>query len=153
MRRDFSRAVFGAGWQSASPRLIPKVGSPEGKADLLAAREQVWQAWFANDQSLLRQLIPDGVLAINAGEEAWQDYAAILQSASNFAKSGCTLVRLTFPRTEVRGFGDIAILYSVYEFEIESPRGRERSAGRATEVFVYVDDRWVLPGWHMDSGR
>ncbi|HXB54866.1 MAG TPA: nuclear transport factor 2 family protein [Vicinamibacteria bacterium] len=153
MRRDFSRAVFGAGWQSASPPLTPNVCPPFATADVLAARERVWQAWFANDHSLLRHLISDDVLAINAGEETWQDCAAVLQSASNFARSGRTLVRLMFPRTEVQRFGDVAILYSAYDLEIESTKGHEKSTGRATEVFVYRDGRWVHPGWHMDSGR
>ena len=63
-------------------------------------------------------------------------------------------MRLEYPRTEIRLYGDVAILYTTYVFEVESPDGkRETSAGRGTEIFVRRNGRWVNPGWHLDSGK
>jgi len=60
---------------------------------------------------------------------------------------------MEFPRVEVQVFGDVAVVYSQYLFEVETAGARQVSSGRATEVFVRRAGRWVNPGWHMDSGR
>ena len=44
---------------------------PNEKSSLLAAREAVWRAWFANDTPQLNELIPPELIAIEAGEK-WQ---------------------------------------------------------------------------------
>ncbi len=121
-------------------------------ARLLADREAVWRAWFSNDQRRLEQLLPSDVVAIS-NDTTWQDRAAVLASAQGFAKSGAKLVRLDFPRTEQQVFGDVAILYSRYEFELEKNGRRSLQAGRATEVFVWRDSLWQNTGWHLDSGH
>ncbi len=121
-------------------------------ARLLADREAVWRAWFSNDQRRLEQLLPSDVVAIS-NDTTWQDRAAVLASAQAFAKSGAKLVRLDFPRTEQQVFGDVAILYSRYEFELEKNGRRSLQAGRATEVFVWRDSLWQNTGWHLDSGH
>jgi ketosteroid isomerase-like protein len=123
------------------------------RRELLAARESVWHAWFQNDQARLRKLLPPDTLAINNGEEAWQSRDEILEAAARFAAAGSRLVRLEFPRTEIQRFGDVAVLYSRWEFEVETAGKREVSSGRSTEVFVRRKGRWVNPGWHLDSGR
>jgi ketosteroid isomerase-like protein len=123
------------------------------KDDLLKTREAVWRSWFAGDQARLRELVPEDVLAINNGEEAWQHLDAILSGARDFVARGRHLVRLEFPRTEIQVYGDVAILYSLYSFETDGEGGRQTASGRATEIFVRRGDRWVNPGWHMDSGR
>jgi len=127
--------------------------SPALRQEILGAREAVWRAWFANDQARLEKVIPEETVAINAGEEAWQGQSEVLESARQFAASGARLVRLDYPRTEIQLFGDVAILYTSYVFEVEAGGERQVSSGRATEVFVRRDGRWVNPGWHMDSGR
>jgi len=99
-------------------------------------------------------MLPDDTLAINSGDGPWQDRAGILEGARQFAASGGKLVRLEFPRTEIRRYGQTAIIYTTYLFELESAKGeRQTSSGRATEVFVLRDGKWVNPGWHMDSGQ
>ena len=128
--------------QKADPRL----------ARLLADREAVWRAWFGNDRRRLEQLLPSNVVAIN-NDTTWQDRAAVLAAAQAFAQSGTKLVRLDFPRTEQQVFGDVAILYSRYEFELEKNGKRSLQAGRATEVFVWRDSLWQNTGWHLDSGH
>ena len=128
--------------QRADPRL----------ARLLADREAVWRAWFENDRRRLEQLLPSDVVAISS-DTTWHDRAAVLAAAQAFAQSGAKLVRLAFPRTEQQVFGDVAILYSRYEFELEKNGRRSLQAGRSTEVFVWRDSLWQNTGWHLDSGH
>ncbi len=123
------------------------------RAGLLATREQVWRAWFENDQTRLGALLPTQVIAINYGDTAWYDRAGVIAGARDFARSGTKLVGLAFPRTEVQAFGDVAVLYSLYRVETQSDGNRTVDAGRATEVFVRQEGRWVNASWHLDSGR
>jgi hypothetical protein len=123
------------------------------RAQLLKAREAVWRAWFANDRKALEQLVPEGSIAINSGEEKWQNQAEILQSAADFQASGGKLIRLEFPRTEVQRFGDVAVTYSQYLYETEMQGQRSVRSGRVTEVFVLRHGKWTNPGWHTDSEK
>lgn len=120
---------------------------------LLAAREQVWRAWFANDSAVLQKVIPKEVIAINSGEETWSDLATVLSGSRDSAASGTKLVRLEFPRTEIQVYGDVAILYSRYAYEVETKGKRQPGSGRATEVFVHRNGVWVNTGWHLDSEK
>jgi hypothetical protein len=123
------------------------------RAKLLAAREQVWLAWFNNDQARLSELLPQRVIAINYGDTTWYDRAGVLRSAADFSQSGTKLIGVSFPRTEIQTFGDVAVLFSLFRVETESNGKRTVDSGRATEVFVLRDGKWVNPSWHLDSGR
>lgn len=133
-------------------RQHPRTLAPSERQALLAAREAVWRAYFSGDVNHLEAALPAELVAINAGEEAWPERSALLDAARSFARSG-RLVRLEFPRTEIRTYGDVAVLYTSYAYEIESGGQRQVQKGRGTEVFVHRDGRWVNPGWHLDSGR
>ncbi|HEX6107428.1 MAG TPA: nuclear transport factor 2 family protein [Gemmatimonadales bacterium] len=124
-----------------------------GRAALLAAREQVWRSWFENDQPQLDRLLPPTVIAINYADTTWYDRAGVIRGAEEFARTGVRLVGLAFPRTEIQSFGDVAILYSLFRVETESQGERAVDSGRATEVFVHRDGRWLNASWHLDSGR
>ncbi|MFY9559655.1 MAG: nuclear transport factor 2 family protein [Terriglobales bacterium] len=137
--------------QAADFAAVPLTASQ--RQELLAAREKVWRAWFGNDQKVLEQLLPAETLAINNGEEAWENREAVLRGAREFASGGGRLVRLEFPRVEIQSYGDVAVIYSLYSFETETKGVRTTSSGRATEVFVRENGRWTNPGWHMDSGK
>ena len=137
--------VMLAGFQSAS--------RSDDQAQLLQVRETVWRAWFANDRKNLEELVPEGSIAINSGEEKWQHHAEILQSAAEFQASGGKLVRLEFPRTEVQRFGDVAVTYSQYVYETEVQGRRSVRSGRVTEVFVLRHGKWTNPGWHTDTEK
>ncbi len=138
---------------SEAGRQQPQALTPSQRRQLLADREKVWRAYFTNDQKHLEAVIPPETIAINAGEEQWADRAAILAGAQQFAQSGAKLVRLEFPRTEIQVYGDVAILYTTYLFEIESAGQRQSYAGRGTEIFVRRNGVWVNSGWHLDSGK
>lgn len=131
----------------------PKALSPAQREKLLAVREQVWRAYFTNDKKRLEALVPPETIAINMGEEQWADRTAIFSGAEQFVQSGAKLLRLEFPRTEIQAYGEVAIIYTTYFFEIESDGQRQTFSGRGTEIFVRRGDSWVNPGWHLDSGR
>lgn len=120
---------------------------------LIAVREQLWRAYFGNDRARLQQLIPTDAIAIDAGQEPWQNRDEILASAGQFAKTGGTLTRLEFPKTEVQMYGPLAVLYSTYVFDIDTAGATRTQRGRATEIFVNRQGHWVNVGWHLDSGR
>jgi ketosteroid isomerase-like protein len=122
------------------------------KKSLLAAREAVWRAFFANDRAVLERLVPAETLTIEPGGGEFGNQKAVLEGAAQFAKSGAKLVRLEFPKTELQRFGYTVIVYSTYLYELEKDGQRSPHSGRVTEVFVYRNGQWVNPGWHMDSG-
>lgn len=133
------------------------VSTPLSEVDrrqLLADREAVWRACFANDRAALERLLPVDVIAINAGDENWRiNRPDVLRSLAEFAADGAKLARLEFPRTEFQAIGDTVILYTTYEFDMEKDGQRRTHSGRATEVFTRRDGRWINPGWHLDSGH
>ncbi len=121
--------------------------------DLLAVREAVWRAWFADDTKALEKLVPADTIAISSGEQKWQNQAEIFQGAAQFHATGGKLIRLEFPRTEIQRFGNVAILYSQYLYEIEVDGKRSLTSGRATETFVLRSGQWTNPGWHTDAEK
>jgi len=124
---------------------------PDEKQELLAAREAVWRSWFANDGPHLAELVPPELIAIEQ-DEKWKNRDEVLASAKDFAGNGGKLVRLEFPQTEIQMYGYTAILYSKYVCVIEMGGKQSTQSGRATEMFVNRQGKWVNVGWHLDSG-
>ncbi len=135
--------------QMSQPRNI----TPEIRERILAKREAVWRAFFANDRAQLEKLIPEEAIAINDGEEKWSDRAAIFAGAKAFAESGGKLVRLEFPKTEIQAYGNTVLIYTTYVYETEVNGKRSTSSGRGTEMFVKRGDELVNVGWHLDSQK
>jgi len=129
----------------------PMTITPQIRERILAKREAVWKAWFANDRALLEKLIPEEAIAINAGEEGWSDRAAIFAGAKGFADGGGKLVRLEFPKTEMQVYGNTVIIYTTYIYETEVNGKRSTSSGRGTEMFVRRGDELVNVGWHLSK--
>ena len=123
------------------------------KKRLLDAREAVWRAYFANDRPALEKLIPEETIAIEAGDNNWSNRQIILDGSAQFAKGGGKLVKLEFPKTEIQVYGNTAVVYSNYAYELETGGQHIDRSGRVTEVFVFRKGEWVNPGWHMDSGK
>ena len=119
------------------------------KAELLLARERIWRAWFANDSAELARLLPPAVVAAE-GADGWEDRASIVAGSKGFAASGGKLVRIAFFDTEIVSFGSTAIVHARYELEIENGGQRNTRTGRATEIFVRRDGRWVNPMWILE---
>ena len=135
--------------QMSQPRNI----TPEVRERILAKREAVWRAFFANDRAQLEKLIPVEAIAINDGEEKWSDRAAIFADAKAFADAGGKLVRLEFPKTEIQAYGNTILIYTTYVYETEMNGKRSTSTGRGTEMFVKRGDELVNVGWHLDSTK
>lgn len=138
---------------SAPTQQQPRTLSTTERAELLAVREKVWRAYFTNDRKHLEAVIPAETIAINAHEENWANREAILAGAAQFVASGAKLTRLEFPRTEMQVYGEVAIIYTTYLFEIESEGARSTFSGRGTEIFVRRNHLWVNSGWHLDAGK
>ena len=143
----------GGTWGEAAPAVRPRALSPEERAALLAAREALWRAWFANDERHLRRVLPEELIAVDAGVEEWSDRDKALRGSADFVAAGSRLVRLEFPKTEILAYGNVAILFTMYLFEVETKGKQSITSGRGTEVFVRRDGEWVNPGWHLDSGK
>lgn len=124
------------------------------KKRLLDTREAVWRAYFANDRAALEKLIPEETIAIEAGDNSnWSNRRSIFEGSAQFAKGGGKLVKLEFPKTEIQVYGNTAVVYSNYAYELEVGGQHINQSGRVTEVFVLRKGQWVNPGWHMDSGK
>ena len=147
-----SHTVIDPEWR-AEQMSQPMTIGPNIRERILAAREKVWRAWFANDRATLEKLIPAEVIAIDDGNEGWSDRAAVLAGAQRFAESGGKLVKLEFPKTEIQVYGNSVLIYTTYVYETEVNGKRTTASGRATEMFVRRGDDLVNVGWHMDSGK
>jgi len=147
-----SHTVIDPEWR-AQQMSQPLTISPQVRQRILAAREAVWKAWFANDRAALEKLIPEEAIAIDNGKEGWSNRATIMAGAQRFADSGGKLVRLEFPKTEIQVYGNTVLIYTSYVYETEVQGKRATASGRATEMFVRRGDELVNVGWHMDSGK
>jgi hypothetical protein len=152
MRRTLKRATYLLFIAFELP-LSLHAGSPQDDSELLKVRETVWRAWFAGDETLLRQLVPPDTIVISAGDKEWKNQSDVLHEAAQFHASGAKLTRLDFPKTRIQHFGDVAVIWTEYVLETESGANRSVSSGRATEIFVYRDGRWFNPGWHTDAEK
>ena len=127
--------------------------TPAERQAALTSREAVWRAYFSNDRALLEKFIPEEMIAIDAGTEACANRAAVLAGAAEFSRTGGKLVRLEFPKTEIQLYGNVAIFYTTYQYELEIQGKRTTQSGRATEIFVRRNGSFVNSGWHLDSGK
>jgi len=119
--------------------------------DLLATREAAWRAWFAGDSATLEAMLPPEFLGYGMRGDELSTRAHTLTASRGFAASGGRLARLAFPATRAQRYGDVVVLYSLYEIELVDGAGKASTMrGRATEVFVRRDAKWLHPGWHLD---
>lgn len=145
-----SHTVVDPAWR-ARQMTLPATLPPPARQQLLTAREAVWRAYFTNDQAQLDKLVPADTIVLEGPlEKPFVKKAEILESARQGAQAGNKLIRLEFPQTEIQLYGNTAIIYTTYLYELENPKGeRHTSTGRATEIFVHRDGAWVNPGWHL----
>lgn len=120
------------------------------KQSLLAEREHVWKAFFANERPYLEQVLPAELVVIGAGGDKFSNRDTILQGAENVAQSGTKLVKVEFPQTEIQVYGNVAQIYSTYSLQLQGTNGESNQTGRATETFVFRNGKWLNVGWHMD---
>ena len=123
------------------------------RKELLEVRQLVWESYFLNDEARLKELIGEDFITINPGEQHWQNRDEFVAGAKAFVGHQGKLVSLSFPRTEIQDFGDVAVLYSLVQITMESQGKRESLSCRSTEVFQKRSGRWVNTGAHVDSGQ
>ena len=105
--------------------------------ELVAARDTVWHAYFANDTVLLRRFIPPAAATLKGGSATrWSTRADIVEGARQFAASKTRLVDLAFENTDIVRAGHTALVHSNYRLVFESDGKRDTTRGRATELFV-----------------
>ena len=142
------------GQAAAAPRPPRTVGTQtlddRARSELLAAREQVWRAWFAYDSVQLDRLLPrEGFLAIG-GDSAWQNREQTIEGSRAFARGGGRLVSIEFPRTEMQVFGDVVVIYTTFKYTTARAGERRDASGNAVEVFVRKNGVWQNPSWYLD---
>jgi ketosteroid isomerase-like protein len=137
----------------SAPNHSSSAPGPELQRELLTVRESVWHSWFDNDQKALSELLPGDLIAINNAQADWDDFDKTLASARRFAGEHGRLISLRFPKTKMQVYGDIAVLYSEFEMQFTADGGAKRQSGRATEIFLRQNGRWINTGWHLDSGK
>ena len=120
--------------------------------DLLRVQREVWEVFFAGDTARLRALTPD-LVAIDNGGGTWSDQESIIRASARFKQSGGRLIDLQFPRMKIQRFGDVAMVYSTFTLATVVRKDTARESGRATEIFVKKNGKWVNPGWHLDNGN
>jgi Domain of unknown function (DUF4440) len=122
------------------------------RKELLEARATAWGAFFQKDQKVLEEILAPELIAIQQHADRWEDRTRLMKMAKAMNEQGARVLRLEFPRTEIQLFGDTAILYYTYVFEMAIQGRVSLDAGRGTEVFVRRGGKWVDAGWHLDNG-
>jgi ketosteroid isomerase-like protein len=121
--------------------------------EIVAIRDTAWRAYFANDTAVMHRLFPDNFISVGWGGGPWDGRSGTLAGAAGLAADGGRLLQLKFPHTEIQSFGDLVVVYSLYDVTFEVNGTVVHQSGRATEVFRRRKGYWDHPSWHLDSGR
>ena len=121
----------------------------ETRAKLLAVRDSVWHDWFGGRTDALARVLPPELITLDS-DGTFNTLQTTLEGSREFAKSGGTLARLVFPRTDIQAYGATAILYTSYEMDLVRNGATQTERGVATEVFVQqADGSWLHTGWQL----
>lgn len=144
-------AVSGPGTMAA--QAAPRVADPLPQAELKALeaiRKDVWVHWFTGDTAGLRRVLPPELIAISPDGTPWQRLEETIKGSIRFKAAGNRLISVDFTGTTVHRFNAVVVMFSQYAVETERAGTRSTQRGRATEVFVRKDGRWVHTSWHLD---
>jgi len=114
---------------------------------VLAARDAIWRAWFANDTVALARLLPRSTTAGEGG--GWETRDQILEGSRRSASSGRRLVAIRFDDTRLHAQGNVVVVFSNYTMELENKGRRSTVTGSASEIFVRTDGVWQNPFWYL----
>jgi hypothetical protein len=117
------------------------------RKSLLTAREAVWRAWYAGDTAALKELLPPELVTMESS--GWGERDGIIAASELFAKNGGRLTRLEFPRTEIQAYGNTVIIYTSYELDVVEGGKTRMERGKATEIFVRRNGKWLNTGWQL----
>lgn len=113
--------------------------------EIIQARDRVWRAWFEGDSAGLAQALPAAMVGM--GETTGQ----IIANAISFRADGNRLVGVSFTDSEFMLTDSMAVVVSNYRVETMRNDTTSVRRGRATEVFIRVDGRWVNPYWTLND--
>src|SRR5687768_12779629 len=117
------------------------------RAAVLAARDAIWRAWFANDTAALRRLLPRSTTAGDG--DSWESRDEIVAGSVRSAASGRRLVAIRFDDTRLHAQGNVVVVFSRYTTELEEQGRRNTVTGSASEVFVHTNGVWQNPFWYL----
>ena len=138
-----------AGAQSA-PRVASTLPASE-RAELEKIRKDVWVMWFAGDTAGMRKVLGPELVALSADEPRWATLEMTLAKSAEFKASGGRLSAVRFDSTTIHRFGDAVVMFSKYEIDLDNNGQKAMVKGRATEVFVRANGKWVHTSWHLDK--
>lgn len=118
------------------------------RAQLWAARDSVWRAWFAGDSLSLSHLLTPAVAA--GSGSGWETREATVAAARQYASGGGRLIGLRFDSTAIHLRGNVAVMQSRYVLTLHQGRGQVTRTGIATEVFVRSGGSWQNPFWYLE---
>lgn len=133
----------------AAPSVAGTLPATELRA-LEAIRKDVWVHWFTGDTAGLHRVLPPELIAISPDGSPWQTLQQTLDGSVKFKAAGNSLVSVAFEGTTVHRFDSVVVMFSQYVVVTERAGQRSTQRGRATEVFVRKDGRWVHTSWHLD---
>ncbi|MEP6619745.1 MAG: nuclear transport factor 2 family protein [bacterium] len=143
---------------AASPiaaQAAPRVTTTLSAADLTAlegVRKSVWVDWFSGDTAALSRTLGPELVAISATAPHWMSRRQSVAASADFKAKGGRFVSVAFDSAMTHRFGDVVVMFSHYAVVTENAGIRKTQKGRATEVFVRANLRWVHTSWHLDSG-
>jgi hypothetical protein len=141
-----------AGPLSAQPApRVTKAVAPNDLAALETIRAAVWRDWFSGDTAALRRSLGPELIAMSTGAKYWQTLDETIVSSAKFKTDGGKFVSVAFDSSMTHRFGDAVVMFSRYAVVTEGSAGPRTIAGRATEVFVRANGRWVHTSWHLDN--
>ena len=142
-------AATSAGAQHA-PRVTTTLPPAERKA-LEQIRHDVWVNWFAGDTAALRRVLGPELVAISPDVPHWQSLDQTVAASAGFKAGGGRLESVRFDSTTVHRFGETIVMFSHYQIVLMHDGARTTQRGRATEVFVRANGRWVHTSWQLDK--
>jgi hypothetical protein len=125
--------------------------SPTELTALEAVRKSVWVDWFSGDTTALRRVLGPELVAMSAGAPHWQSLSETIAGSAKFKAGGGRFVSVAFDSAMTHRFGETVVMFSRYSVVTENENGRTTRKGRATEVFVRANGRWVHTSWHLDA--
>lgn len=131
----------------------PRVATTLPPAELAALetiRKDVWVHWFAGDTAALRRVLGPELIAISPDSPTFQSLEKTLSGSAAFKAGGGRLISVAFDSTTIHRFDHVVVMFSHYAVEMESGGKPFTQKGRATEVFVRHQGRWVHTSWHLD---
>lgn len=141
---------------AASPlaaQAAPRVATTLPPAELSALetiRKAVWVDWFSGDTAAMHRVLAPELVAISPDGNHWQGLAETMAGSAQFKAGGGKLVSVNFTSNLTHRFGDVVVMFSHYTVVTSNAGKQQTQKGRATEVFVKHQGKWVHTSWHLD---